>query len=863
MSKQFTLSIAARNALVYFVLFLIAISTLGGLIISYSSEEISRQTENRLSHTADMVQLKFDAYFKSIEADVGQLSEGPLLENFMNNPTDDNLNLLAKAYSTVLHNKLNYFQIRLISIDQEGDELIRVERKGNEVLVTPKDLLQNKRNRDYFEELRQIPIDSLYFSKIDLNKEFGELSQPYIPTARVGKRLRGGALDQFIILVNIDLTFLFTDMLQSLPSAFELRMLNEQNHYLIHPKKDAEFTFEFDKPPYFNAEFNQAIDTLVNNRAFLEKQDDLFSFFRFNYYRDQYGLYGAVSAKKAVVFASFYAWRNTVIYISIGVALLFLALAFVYMRRQVGELKSITKQLTGFAGEVIPRKLAIERKDEIGQLARGFEQMSREISDSHEALTKAQQKAENAAKGKTEFIENLSHEIRNPLQSILGAVQIIEQNQSSPEQKPFIDALKFSTTQLKYLVSDVLDFNKMKEKELKLIPKWVDLDHFCREIIRTAKYEADQKQIKLAIEIADQFTERRYYFDPARLYQIINNLLSNAIKFTPNGGSVVLNVKELANNKIHFSVIDSGPGLSAIDREKILDRNYSTNYNTGAGLGLAIVKDLLRLFKSQLDIAENEFKGSTFGFSLALEAQDFYKGDEEYDASKDLNKLNILIVEDDKQLIDWYKYILSESTLAIITSFDKITALTNHHFDVIISDLNIHGGQLDLNEIVPVYQQKLRITGQIIIVSGESPSSENTSYLQLQKPVDKTELLQAILKKKTTFKQEPVFTNFEKDYDYQSELIKNALSILLEQFKKDQIVLQEAIINRDLKLFGAVQHRIITSLRRLNLGEFEAYLTELSQYLSENKKDFKAEQKKLSAMFESAIAAIAKYISRN
>ncbi|WP_027419846.1 sensor histidine kinase [Crocinitomix catalasitica] len=857
MKKNNFISLAARNALVYFILFLFGLGASGWFLISYSSREILDLTKNRLDHTTDMVQFRFDSYFESIIQDVNQLSNSPLLSRYMGDPTSENLSLLTAEYISVLKNKRDYFQIRLLSIQEYGNELIRVERNADRIFETPSNKLQNKGDRDYFMELIQLPADAIYLSKIDLNKEFGKLSFPYIPTVRIGKKLKGNQLKDFIILINVDLNKLFAEMRNSLPSTYQLMMVNQDGHYLIHPDSSAAFTFEFDKEPLFFDEFKINEDHFETSNSIEMNKASVYEIVELNYDRMNYQLFAVIKADKSIEFASFYAWRNSVIWVSITVAVLFLVIAFLYMRKQVAELKEITTQLTLFSGKKRPGKLAIERRDEIGALARGFEQMSNEIFESHQLIDQSRRKAEKADQEKTEFLENMSHEIRNPLQAIIGSIQILEQNQVGEHQKPFLNALKFSSAQLNSLVSDVLDFNKIKSNEIVLQPKWTDLFVFCNELINSSKYQAKLKKIDLKLEFSEDLLQKKHLFDPARLYQILNNLITNAIKFTEQSGTVSFELKSGQNNSVIFLIRDTGQGITADEINKIQDRNYTSNYTTGAGLGLAIVKDLLKLHHAELKISSEANIGSEFSFSLQLKSQSDDKQESNLSRGAIISdNLSLLIIEDDPVIRDWYAHIFTNSTVTFLNNPDEINSNLNLKYDYIISDLNFENGMLNLRESKDVFLNVLNENGRLIIISGNDFVSDFDWVSVLKKPVEKSQIVE--LFKPLSIYQKPNFKHIERDYDFNQAFTRNAIGIMIQSWEQDKLTLEDALNNLNADKFGKVQHRIITSFRRLDLTEFEELLRQLMVKI-ESKQIVKTEIDQLKNFFKFYISELKKY----
>jgi len=820
------MSLAARNALVYFVLFIIAISFSSWLLISYSHKEILRLTENRLDHSSEMIDVKFESYFANIETDIDQLANSPVLKKFVETPDSGNLRLLVAEYQSVLNAKTNYFQIRLISIADYGEEIIKIERKGNKTINTPASELQNKGSRDYFKELISLPVDSLYFSKIDLNREFKKVSIPKIPTVRMGKKLKGGAINDFIILININVKPLLVNLKEYLPENDELRIVNQSGHYILHPDSINEFTFEFNQPEHYSHEFKQSISHFITGDTEADSDLALNHFSELAFKRNNYQLYSIISANKHEVLASFYQWRNSVIIFSIIVGIAFLAIGFIYMKKQVKELKSITEQMMKFSENLGPKKLPIERQDEIGQMAREFEKMSSSISNSQAEIEEAKAKAEIAHQEKTEFLENMSHEIRNPLQSIIGAIEILNNNEQLPHQTTFMQSIQFSGNQLQSLANDILDFKKITLQEVELEPKWLDMNQFCSDIYKSSQFLAKSKNIEFSYTNAMKTDNVLAYFDGKRLYQILNNLITNALKFTDKLGKVELKIREEKDGVFQFKVEDTGCGLSDKQKKQIMARHYAEGSSAGAGLGLPIVQNLLKIHESVLKIESSVNKGSKFSFELKLpikEALDTANSD--FEPTMKIQGLDLLIIEDDPQIIEWYQHILSGNNIKFLTHPSQIGQAKHLAFDFIICDYNFGRTQLDLPAIKATFQSLLKITGSLIIASGQLLKFDDRWISTLIKPIKKHELFEALTSSSTTL-DIPNFSSIENDYDHQSDLIKNAIHLMINEWEKDKKTILGSISTHNYAEYESIVHRLITSVRRLNLMNFENLLQE-------------------------------------
>lgn len=859
--KLSQLSLATRNALVYFILFIFGLGVSGYLLFSYSSKEILSLTVENLEHSGDLVDLRFESYMDEIETDLNQLAYSPLLERYISNSNADNLNLLTQEYLALLKSKSNYFQVRLISA-KSGDELIRVERNDKRIFSADFTDLQNKEDRDYFSEIKKLSSDSVYFSKIDLNREYDAISQPITPTLRMAKLLNTDSLGGVMLIINVQLKSLFLELKDLMVGGYEIRIVNQDGHYLIHPNHEQEFTFDYGLDPYFEKEYDEPLAQLIDSAAIHNSSDAINKFVHLKFKRANYKLAAIISAKENTVYSSFYSWRRKIVLIYVIIALIFVFIAFIYLRRQVRELKTITNELMLFTSDQIPQKLEIKRNDEIGELARGFELMSNRVSESHKLIDKARKEAEKAFEQKNEFLENMSHEIRNPLQSIIGTIQILEQNQISSHQIPYVNALKFSANQLKSLVTDVLDYSKIKRNQIELQPEWINLDEFCSDLIKALNYQAISKGIQLKYDAFEGIKTQLYHVDHTRLYQILNNLIMNALKFTKNGGDVKLRIREVNGQELNFQISDNGGGISSENMERIATRSYTSDYVTGAGLGLTIVQKLLELFNSTIHVESELGIGSIFSFNLNLLSQASNQFIEENRSSLwDENTIipKVLIIEDDAVLCDWYAYIFQHVDLTIHKNPKDID--DNQRFDLIISDLNFGIEKRIASEFEEGLCKYLLPSGQLVFVTGEAPIDAPKMAKIYTKPVEKIDFenINYDLFCRLNYGN-PSFDNFLKDYDGEVELVKNVFTVLMKEWSRDQLLISQAIANRDQRNFDQIKHKIITSIRRLELMKFEEYLNETGDNLQgyDSEKLTLAEQK-VNMLFTYYIKCIKAY----
>ncbi len=836
----------------YFFLAMGGLATLGYLLFKNSAEEIIRSSEQQVAHACELVDIKFSSFLQDVQRDIIYLANSPHLQDYLFSERQKGegvrKKLLAEEYLALINSKPDYAQIRLIGVENNGREIIRAERLNGQTFLVQGDKLQEKGTRNYFFETILLPKDSIYFSPIDLNKEYGKITNPPIPTLRTAIPIYEGAHLLGIVVINVDLRRFFKELDVLAGPNFNLKILNQTGHFLIHPDTQQVFTFEYGRPPRFENDFGVSIDFLKKlfsgqNKTILNREGNLYAFREFNYPREGSKLYIGIGADEKNILQSFYDWRKKSLTITFGLAFFIFFLAFIYMSRQVKELRDITKTMTSFPKNLTPAKLPISRKDEIGQLAKSFEEMSAIISRNLSDLKKAKKEVEQAIQEKDAFLENMSHEIRNPIHSIIGMTHLLENNNPARHQKAFIESLKFNSKNLLSLVNDILDFKKLYTGEIQLKKEWLSLPSLIQEIIKSHKFNAVAKKVNLITEIDLALNQYLVFLDPVRLTQIVNNLVMNAIKFTNELGEVCLTItvseKKEDRFVVRFSVKDNGVGIEKDMVDKIVERYYTRaetqvqNFPEGAGLGLPIVVQLLKLYSSTLRIESAPGEGSDFYFDLTTDIKALANST---DVSNDftfnnlLKKGHLLAIDDDEQVLFLYEHIFKKwvGNIVLVSNTEELKEIDDSLFDIVISDINFNNKKL--NNFGETLQRVLVKKGLLYVVSGTERTALKVSAMPavkdfFQKPISPGALLDKITFDYAVNKfGHPDTSNILNDYDHDQVKFKKALNLLVVDWEKMFQQIESVAANNDRKKYTAICHKLITAVRRLNLTIFEKML---------------------------------------
>ena len=242
-----------------------------------------------------------------------------------------------------------------------------------------------------------------------------------------------------------------------------------------------------------------------------------------------------------------------------------------------------------------------------------------------ERLEAAMRQAESASQSKTNFLARMSHDIRTPLNGIIGMTQLALDEEMTPDARDYIKKIDESSHFLLALVNDILDMSKVESGKMELHPEpytYPELYQYIKAVIQPL---ANTRGVQLCIE--NPFTACALFIDKVRMNQILFNLLSNAIKFTPAGGRVDLLFCNHQENKGKFSydivVRDNGIGMSEEFQKKLFrpfEQEYTERnaHRSGSGLGLSIVKSLVDLMGGQIQVKSTPGKGSEFRLHLCF-----------------------------------------------------------------------------------------------------------------------------------------------------------------------------------------------------------------------------------------------------
>lgn len=393
------------------------------------------------------------------------------------------------------------------------------------------------------------------------------------------------------------------------------------------------------------------------------------------------------------------------------------------LRAANDELMHKTQLLKASEKELRSQQEVLRRTNaELQEKARLLEERNASIEQARQSLALKAAELEQSDRYKSEFLANVSHELKTPLNSILILAKLLEDNKLntlSPEEVKYASVIRRAGTDLLGLINNVLDLSKIESGKIDLVIETISLADIRQDLLELFSGIAANKSINFVITTEDHLPSA-IVSDGQRLMQILKNLLSNAFKFTDEHGRVSLTITSGDRSPawtprilpdippqeiIAFAVTDTGIGIPPDKQELIFeafrqaDGSISRKYG-GTGLGLSICRELATRLGGTILVNSEEGKGSTFTLFLPLEL--YHKAElspgelsvmTHYDATPDLITKRVLIIKNDRLQSDDLASMLSAEGIHSVQAFtagEAITWLTSRHqFDCIILDINL------------------------------------------------------------------------------------------------------------------------------------------------------------------------------
>jgi signal transduction histidine kinase/BarA-like signal transduction histidine kinase len=325
------------------------------------------------------------------------------------------------------------------------------------------------------------------------------------------------------------------------------------------------------------------------------------------------------------------------------------------------------------------------------------------ISSMENALRAARDDALAASKEKSDFLARISHDIRTPMNAIVGVGDLLRETEMDDEQERYVQVLRSASHTLLGLINDVLDLSKIESGQLSLERIEIEIRELVEDVRDIVGLAADQRTITLCTEVDDNVPQH-VRGDPNRLRQVLINLLSNAVKFTDTGGRVQLTVSRDSDNprRLRFRVADNGRGIEADKLDTIFQSFVQGDVATarvygGTGLGLAICRGLVTKMDGEIWVESELGFGSTFFFTARLpetgtESDIMALRQDDSLPEKDVPPCRILLAEDgaDNQMLFQAMLRRTPHTVEVVENGSAaISAVREGDFDMIFMDMQM------------------------------------------------------------------------------------------------------------------------------------------------------------------------------
>ncbi|MCJ8346152.1 response regulator [bacterium] len=355
-------------------------------------------------------------------------------------------------------------------------------------------------------------------------------------------------------------------------------------------------------------------------------------------------------------------------------------------------------------------------------------------------------KANAGLESKAMFLSTISHEVRTPMNAIIGFSEILLDDHLSKKQVQYLRIIKESGDNLLSIVDDILDISKFETGRISINKNSFNLFSLLESTLEIYQTRAELNDLTLSLEIDPNISEH-CLGDASRLRQILVNLLGNSIKFT-HSGSIIVKVYQEDNEQIGFQVIDTGIGIEKANIQKIFEafsqaKNIIMREYSGIGMGLTIVKNIVKLWGGKIDIQSIFNEGTTVSFVLPMEQLTLENIDNKSNSKviKDkryqaIKHLNVLCCEDQESNIELLSIFLEDLgyDFTIATNgYDAVNLFRDNEYDLVLMDICMPGmSGLEAIEIIRQFEtEHLKTPVPILAVTGNTSPENIECYLSI------------------------------------------------------------------------------------------------------------------------------------
>jgi len=480
-----------------------------------------------------------------------------------------------------------------------------------------------------------------------------------------------------------------------------------------------------------------------------------------------------------------------------------------------------------------------------------LEDLEHELKIQKQRVQEAKKIAQNAMHVKKDFLANMRHEVRTPMNSILAFSDMLTHELKDKTQLSYAKNIFSSGHKLLSLMDDIIELSRLESGIFEIKKRAIDTPLFFNSVVKGHEVKAASKGLKLTLEV-DSAIPESLILDDEKVKEILDNLISNAIKFTKNGTVTVSILAEQHNhtqNEIDISMLvkDTGVGIDVHSHQRIFEifeKREDTNDSEfqGIGLGLSINKKMAKLMDGDISLSSTLGEGSTFTFNLnRLEIVLTSADDTEEKLNLNFNLIkpegaSIMVVDDVQSSCEMIKNAFTQTNTQVVTHsnlHEAIKSLKSHAFDLIFIDVNILN--MDENAVSKVIAKMSNAP----IVSLTQTSVKDIIFTKggvnvvghLKKPISKVELFKISLKvlNSSLLLDTSLEDEFQTINNF-SHLDKKSLEQFLSHHSKDVIPLfTQAVATNDLNMIASFSKTLLSLAQQYQISSLVAFSQELLQ----------------------------------
>ena len=645
-------------------------SLIGIIILAYISYTEANKiflsyTKDQLFQNTKEYKQQLKSEIQNIKYDITMLDFNPEIKGFLRayyNPYhyDEKQNKTYSQYLESINSILplmlkqnsEYFQIRIL--DNNGNEIVKFIKKNNKIINIPFAKLQNKFNTFYFQKSIKLNPNQIFFSKINLNREFNTIEFPIKPTLRVSKVIVTGNKKSLIIInVNAKKALNVKKLNTSLITTF---IADNKGYYIFNPKNpNKEFGFEFgeDFRIYYDFPFlKKFYNNNNNNELFLQKDNSIYVAQKFYLTKDYYLVILKKVSNKIFKEKSYSYIKILIITITVIVIIItILSLIFTkLLTKPIVKLTEIAKEIAKTKGES-KIKLNIKSNDEIGELAIAFNTMLEALTQSRKEIEHFAKNLEKEVEKKTkelqevnknlqkiveekvkevrnkdkilmqqskmaamgEMIGAIAHQWRQPLNSLALNIQMLEHLKDEMDEQQLKEFIQKNMQTIKFMSNTIDDFrNFFRKDKTKVI---FDIKDTIEKTLNLQKAQLENRHIKLITNLENAKVKGF----KNEFMQVILNLISNVrdvIEEKKIQNPVIEISSFVKDGYVYVTVKDNAGGIPDEIKDRIFEPYFTTKEEgKGTGLGLYMSKEIIERMDGSIEV-ENEKDGAKFIIKL-------------------------------------------------------------------------------------------------------------------------------------------------------------------------------------------------------------------------------------------------------